>query len=330
MSEEKIDLTIYEESSDFDLNKQIYKNFKIINDTIKNNIERPSYKKNMSDKEFANFLETVKKDFNDYIIQNLENKKLWRGTVGYIFNSFYSFNSYYFNPEKIRLISTKIVNHPNFSVIIFRPLFLNIELKNFVNIINGEKINNSLDTEIFYIATFFREELLKEYDIAKDINTDPKILRELLFSEDQKVSFLALLNPNLSKRSLDDFWNCLIEDDFTIKNIEAEFPKVNIRKIVKEYNIPLLFKLTNFSSSIISSIYQDLLEVKSTVKEWKELINILVENPHTPYSVLDHIIKIKRVEIYNVNKDGEKELIDKIAHHPNYTMENYVEEFINS
>lgn len=268
-------------------------------------------------------------EINNFFKTIISDKNATSETLSKLYDYFLSVNSPHNYSSNAIILRYYIENHPNCPDYIIKDiLFEQVNEFIFADLMNNKEIKNPVGQYIFNKAKD-KGIIPEKYFVANASNTNNKTLRKILFNHpdvyDTYEVVLALSNPNLSEDILEEIYKGLTNTDY------YEEEPFLIYDLKSEQFSSCIFKGENKTGYIISLFYD---YVVKNLESYGPLIVVemfinIAENENTPFSVLKDIMENILVNFQDLFRINEIENINqKIFNHPNYTIENYLEDFV--
>lgn len=288
------------------------------------------------------------------IIEIIKDEKTNTDNLERIYGDFCNSRSWAYNNE-ISMYELEILSHSNCSSFLKINRMEQIYTFDFVDFVRKEIKTDKRNPKKYKYELKCFQVCMTDPDVynyyCPDIeNLTKEEIRKIIYTGKEKQSILLLLNTSLPDDIFEEFCKFIPftrgKDHFKylIEEMRDDFPDLNIDKYMFDNSfLGLLFKKGNLSMEKIKKLYNLFIDRDISfiylgygmVRHSNSILIDLIENPNTPYYILKDLSK--RISILNDGKNNDRRdpelyniLQEMIFNHPNYTMKNYIEEFINS
>lgn len=239
--------------------------------------------------------------------------------------------------------------HPNCPDEILKDVITGMDIYDFyVMMKQPEKIKEDKDKKNIKNLKS-RKNVMSIYETANDINTPTIQLRKILFTGSLFEAVLVLVNPNLDEKTFCEFYEYFGSEKEDIKEkLNKEFPHNNLKSWeiiylsfgIRRENISIKM-LDYLYNNYVVSMYEFLEKYKKErsfyldFKYYEYSSKFILQNKITPFYILKDLSErasILNNDPFNDRRDPElyNILQDMIFQHPNYTIKNYLADFINN
>lgn len=245
--------------------------------------------------------------------------------------------------------SLELFAHPNCPDEILKDVITGMDIYDFyVMMKQPEKIKEDKDKKNIKNLKS-RKNVMSIYETANDINTPTIQLRKILFTGSLFEAVLVLVNPNLDEKTFCEFYEYFGSEKEDIKEkLNKEFPHNNLKSWeiiylsfgIRRENISIKM-LDYLYNNYVVSMYEFLEKYKKErsfyldFKYYEYSSKFILQNKITPFYILKDLSErasILNNDPFNDRRDPElyNILQDMIFQHPNYTIKNYLADFINN